>query len=476
VTQLRIQPAVPASLIAAATATTVFLAAARTASVQTTTPRLAWDEAAPTAISGFAVIVDGVRADYALTPLAPDGSCGCSIPLPFTSGRHIVTVNAYNAAGETPSAQFVVGPTAVPGGPYSGQVGGSVNVSGAGSIDSIGTITTYSWNWGDSSPNTSSATPAATHSYSIGGTFTITLTVADNFAGTHSATTTATIASAAVPDTPTSPTPPNGATAVGTTPTLTWTAVGATSYDVRFGTTNPPPVVVTNRTTASYAPGQLSADTTFFWQIVARTAIGATTGPVWSFKSAASSTTDIVIYASDIPQSNLHGSWTFAPDRSAANGIVLTTPDIGWSTLSAPLAAPVNYVDATFSPAAGVPYTLWLRLHASNNSKRNDSLWVQFSDALVNGGAIYPINSTTGLVVNLATDGSGKSLNGWGWTHGAYWLAQPATFVFTAATSHTLRIQIREDGVQFDQIVLSPRTYLSSSPGRASNDSTIVPK
>ena len=35
---------------------------------------------------------------------------------------------------------------------------------------------------------------------------------------------------------------------------------------------------------------------------------------------------------------------------------------------------------------------------------------------------------------------------------------------------------VREDGVQFDQIVLSPTTYLTSPPGGVSNDSTIVPK
>jgi len=42
--------------------------------------------------------------------------------------------------------------------------------------------------------------------------------------------------------------------------------------------------------------------------------------------------------------------------------------------------------------------------------------------------------------------------------------------------SHTVRIQVREDGVQFDQIVLSPTTYLNTAPGPASNDATIVAK
>src|SRR5262249_13712683 len=41
---------------------------------------------------------------------------------------------------------------------------------------------------------------------------------------------------------------------------------------------------------------------------------------------------------------------------------------------------------------------------------------------------------------------------------------------------HTLRIQTREDGVQIDQVVLSPVTWMQSSPGQASGDSTIVAK
>ena len=39
-----------------------------------------------------------------------------------------------------------------------------------------------------------------------------------------------------------------------------------------------------------------------------------------------------------------------------------------------------------------------------------------------------------------------------------------------------MRIQVREDGVQFDQIVLSPNQYLGSAPGPVGGDNTIVPK
>ena len=62
---------------------------------------------------------------------------------------------------------------------------------------------------------------------------------------------------------------------VSATPTLTWSAPGATTYDVRFGASNPPPTVAVNQSNASYAPGTLNAGTTYYWQIVARNANGA---------------------------------------------------------------------------------------------------------------------------------------------------------------------------------------------------------
>jgi hypothetical protein len=130
----------------------------------------------------------------------------------------------------------------------------------------------------------------------------------------------------------------------------------------------------------------------------------------------------------------------------------------------------------TFNANAGVPYTLWLRLQAQPVSGSNDSVWVQFSDALVSGMPGYQINSTSGLFVNLATDAGGSSLNGWGWTHGAYSLSQSATVTFAASGVHTMRVQVAEDGVQIDQMVLSPSTYLNAAPGPPTADSTIVAK
>jgi hypothetical protein len=100
---------------------------------------------------------------------------------------------------------------------------------------------------------------------------------------------------------------------------------------------------------------------------------------------------------------------------------------------------------------------------------------VQFSNASANGAAVYPIGTTSGLLVNLATDSTGSNLSGWGWHNHAYWLTQPTTVTFPSGPQ-TIRIQVREDGVQLDQIVLSPATYLTAAPGGPTNDGTIVQK
>jgi PKD repeat protein len=167
--------------------------------------RLAWDEAS-IGVTGYAVTVDGARVDYGLTPVAGDGTCNCSIPLPFSGGNHTVVVIAYDAIGETPSSPLIVGPVASPGGAYTAQVGSALSVDGSASSHPAGSIVQWTWNWGDSSANTTAPIGTATHVYGAAGTFTITLTVTDNAGARASATTTATIT--ATPPPPPPPPPP----------------------------------------------------------------------------------------------------------------------------------------------------------------------------------------------------------------------------------------------------------------------------
>ena len=259
---------------------------------------------------------------------------------------------------------------------------------------------------------------------------------------------------------------------------LTWSASGATSYDVRFGTASSPPLVSSGQSGATYTPGGLDG-----WHRLLLADRGAKRGRHDERRR-------LVLYDDDHDwrtrqRGDLRERYSCErPPRgverrhhpTSPNGAKLVTPDNGVAQTTSALASPTDFVDVTFTAQAGTPYTLWMRLQASANSKWNDSIWVQFSDASVSGSSVYPLNTTNALLVNLATDGTGSSLSGWGSINSAYWLSQPTTVTFAASGTHTLRVQVREDGIQFDQIVLSPTTYLNAPPGPTANDSTIVPK
>ncbi len=79
------------------------------------------------------------------------------------------------------------------------------------------------------------------------------------------------------------PNPADGATGVNTTAELSWTAGrGATSHDVYFGTSNPPPFI-RNQTDTTFDPGTMNYITMYYWRIDEVNNWGTTMGPVWSF-------------------------------------------------------------------------------------------------------------------------------------------------------------------------------------------------
>jgi hypothetical protein len=88
------------------------------------------------------------------------------------------------------------------------------------------------------------------------------------------------------------PNPVTGQTGVGLNPTLTWTAgAGAASHQVYFGTSPSLGAGDLKSTQAgtSYAPANLAAQTTYDWRIDEVNGQGTTTGVVWNFTTAASS-------------------------------------------------------------------------------------------------------------------------------------------------------------------------------------------
>jgi acid phosphatase type 7 len=183
---------------------------------------------------------------------------------------------------------------------------------------------------------------------------------------------------------------------------------------------------------------------------------------------------DIVLYSSDV---RIHsGMWARVANTTAAGGEMWTTPDDGWSTVDAPIPAPAHYLEMNFDAEASTTYQIWLRLRGAGDSKWNESVWVQFDQAVTGAGtSLWRIGTSSGLLVNLENC-SACGIAGWGWQDNAWWTGQTARVRFATSGRQTLRVQVREDGVSLDQIVLSPVTWFSTAPGALRHDTTIVPK
>jgi hypothetical protein len=180
---------------------------------------------------------------------------------------------------------------------------------------------------------------------------------------------------------------------------------------------------------------------------------------------------DIVLHARDASATG--DRWQFVADSTAAGSTRIWNPDAGVPKIGTASPAPASFFELTFQAEAGVPYHLWLRMKADNDSWTNDSVFVQFSDTVdSSGNAIWRTGTSSATMVSLE-DCSGCGERGWGWNDNGYDRAAPAV-IFATTGTHTIRIQQREDGISIDQIVLSRSAYLSTPPGTPKDDTTIL--
>ncbi len=81
------------------------------------------------------------------------------------------------------------------------------------------------------------------------------------------------------------PNPVHGAMNIDKNADLSWAAgEGATSYDVYFGTSSPPPFI-RNQTATTFDPGTMAYSTKFYWQIDSVNGWGKTAGEEWMFST-----------------------------------------------------------------------------------------------------------------------------------------------------------------------------------------------
>ena len=185
---------------------------------------------------------------------------------------------------------------------------------------------------------------------------------------------------------------------------------------------------------------------------------------------------DVVLWTATAPPADVHGDWVRQTDATAAGGVVLRNPDRGRSKVAPALASPTNYFDLRFTAKRSTAYYLWIRMRAQNNSNSNDSIHVQFSDSVdASGRSTHRIGTSSSAEVLLQNGTSGSAPRGWGWADNG-WDSRGSPFYFASDGAHVVRIQQREDGVDIDQVVLSPVTFASSAPGLLLSDTRILPR
>jgi len=184
------------------------------------------------------------------------------------------------------------------------------------------------------------------------------------------------------PEQATNPNPGIGATD-SINADLSWTAgSGATSHDVYFGTSSPGEYQG-NQTAATFDPGTLDNDTTYYWRIDEVNAEGTTIGNLWNFTT---------IVAAPGQASN--------PGPANAASDVSITTDLSWTAGSGSTSSDVYF--GTSSPGA---------------FQGNQTATTYDPGTLANGTTYYwrinevnPATTTTGTVWSFTTEAAGGSL------------------------------------------------------------------
>lgn len=290
---------------------------------------------------------------------------------------------------------------------------------------------------------TSSAPSVATVSLGIVQALTAgTTNIGASYTGIIAPSVTVTVSAppVALPGVPSSPSPNTGGIGVSTTPTLTWSSLGATSYSVQFGTTNPPTAVFSGLASPSFTPTTLTLSSTYYWRVTAINSSGSTVGPVWSFTTQLAPpppppppTSTTILSASDLTYLGAFNydtaaiySATGGADPTFARGLALRT--VGGDTRLFTMAwNPQAIVEMTVptslgaTPATGPTATLvrswgntqtanWTTVGPSTGTQGFGLFWDATDSRLYwSYGNIYNANGTIDPSIGYSTlnDGTG---------------------------------------------------------------------
>jgi hypothetical protein len=164
---------------------------------------------------------------------------------------------------------------------------------------------------------------------------------------------------------------------------------------------------------------------------------------------------EVVVYASDLPQSAL-SEFDFWSDPASPGGKLVGTPNEGGHLDPPPEDDP--HVTFKVRVQSGVPYRCWIHMKvgAPKGESQANMLWVQFSGAVDNANREV-LKPGTGDYLTA----QGPARQGWAWV--GCESSQPRIH-FRASGEVTVRLQAGMEGVGFDQVLLSPSRFLTDPP------------
>ena len=174
------------------------------------------------------------------------------------------------------------------------------------------------------------------------------------------------------------------------------------------------------------------------------------------------SASEVIVYASDLPQSAL-SEFEVWDDPASPGGKMVGIPNTGDELDPPPENDP--HLTLKVQVQSGVPYRCWIHMKvgAPKGKSQANMLWVQFSDAVdqANQEVFKP---GTGSYLTA----EGPTQEGWTWVECdvADSEAEPLVY-FRTSGEVTVRLQAGMEGVGFDEFLLSPARFLEQPPSEA---------
>jgi hypothetical protein len=170
--------------------------------------------------------------------------------------------------------------------------------------------------------------------------------------------------------------------------------------------------------------------------------------------------TDVVVYASDLPESAL-SEFDFWDDPASPGGKMIGTPNEGGDLDPPPEEDP--HITFTVPVQSGTPYRCWIHIKvgAPKGVSQANMFWVQLSDAVDEAGQeVFKPGTASYLTAQGPTE------EGWSWVGcdlaGAE--SSPTLISFRSGGEVTVYMQAGMEGVGFDQFILSPAQFLEGPP------------